>query len=185
MFGSTLPPAAAAAVAEGASLTRKQQGASAGGACYEHRVPVGTPTSTALFGEKVARTRNGTTGVVIGVVIGSTAALGTRSTASIACVHPSGPRGRVSANAPPCLAMPVQREQTGSSDCRGRQAPRGAARAAHAGTTDRRLHQGLADSGAMNYYGSTVRHAVVRASGSQAGRPRVGSLQHNSGRAEV
>ena len=58
MFGSTLPPAAAAAVAEGASLTRKQQGASAGGACYEHRVPVGTPTSTALFGEKVARTRN-------------------------------------------------------------------------------------------------------------------------------
>jgi hypothetical protein len=52
--------------------------------------------------------------------------------------------------------MPVQREQTGSSDCRGRQAPRGAARAAHAGTTDRRLQQGLADSGAMNYYGSTV-----------------------------
>jgi hypothetical protein len=124
--------------------------------------------------------------VVIGVVIGSTAALGTRSTASIACVHPSGPRGRVSANAPPCLAMPVQREQTGSSDCRGRQAPRGAARAAHAGTTDRRLQQGLADSGAMNYYGSTVRGTRSRSlKGLGTGRPRVGSLQHNSGRAEV
>jgi hypothetical protein len=50
----------------------EQQGASAGGACYEHRVPIGTPTSTALFDEKVALTRNGTAGVVIGVVIGST-----------------------------------------------------------------------------------------------------------------